>query len=181
MRSTWEGILAPIFDRSWWILGAKLGGKSTQNRSNNASKKRWKKEGQHDGQKIVPGAATDSEAVRRRCGVGGARSSFLAAPRAAALREKIPVKNNPETTRSDTPWASGPANYWSYSYSYLLFLFLFLILFFLFFWTLFFWIPFFGIPFFWITFFWIPSSACRSLTVKVKLNLTFELELKVKA
>ena len=26
-RSTWEGILASIFDRCWWILGAKLGGK----------------------------------------------------------------------------------------------------------------------------------------------------------
>ena len=27
MKSTWEGILASIFDRFWWILGAKLGGK----------------------------------------------------------------------------------------------------------------------------------------------------------
>ena len=25
MKSTWEGILALIFDRFWWILGAKLG------------------------------------------------------------------------------------------------------------------------------------------------------------
>ena len=27
MKSTWEGILASIFHRFWWILGAKLGGK----------------------------------------------------------------------------------------------------------------------------------------------------------
>ena len=27
MKSTWEGILASIFDRCWWIFGAKLGGK----------------------------------------------------------------------------------------------------------------------------------------------------------
>ena len=27
MRSTWEGILASIFHRFWWVLGAKLGGK----------------------------------------------------------------------------------------------------------------------------------------------------------
>ena len=27
MKSTWEGILASIFDGFWWILGAKLGGK----------------------------------------------------------------------------------------------------------------------------------------------------------
>ena len=30
MRSTWEGILASIFDRFWWILGAKLGSKIDQ-------------------------------------------------------------------------------------------------------------------------------------------------------
>ena len=27
MRSTWEGILASIFHRFWWVLGAKLGRK----------------------------------------------------------------------------------------------------------------------------------------------------------
>ena len=27
MKSTWEGILALISHRSWWILGGKLGGK----------------------------------------------------------------------------------------------------------------------------------------------------------
>ena len=27
MKSTWDGILASIFHRFWWILGAKLGGK----------------------------------------------------------------------------------------------------------------------------------------------------------
>ena len=27
MKSTWEGILASIFDRFWWIWGTKLGGK----------------------------------------------------------------------------------------------------------------------------------------------------------
>ena len=27
MKSTWEGILASIFHRFWWILGGKLGGK----------------------------------------------------------------------------------------------------------------------------------------------------------
>ena len=29
-RSTWEGILASIFDRFWWILGGKLGSKIEQ-------------------------------------------------------------------------------------------------------------------------------------------------------
>ena len=29
-RSTWEGILASIFDRFWWILGGKLGSKIDQ-------------------------------------------------------------------------------------------------------------------------------------------------------
>ena len=40
MRSTWEGILASIFNGFWWILGAKLGpsweGKSSQDKPRQA-------------------------------------------------------------------------------------------------------------------------------------------------
>ena len=38
MKSSWEGILASIFHRCWWILGGKLGGKTTQYRSKNEVK-----------------------------------------------------------------------------------------------------------------------------------------------
>ena len=47
MKSTWEGILALIFHRFWWILGGKLGGqiepRSRKNRSKKASKNYEKK------------------------------------------------------------------------------------------------------------------------------------------
>ena len=43
MKSTWEGILASIFNGFWWILGAKLGpsweGKSSQDRPRQAKTK----------------------------------------------------------------------------------------------------------------------------------------------
>ena len=45
MESEMECILTSIFGGFWWILGAKLGGKSTKNRSKNASKKQLKKVG----------------------------------------------------------------------------------------------------------------------------------------
>ena len=43
MRSTWEGILASIFDRFWWILGAKLGGKIEPKSIKNGIEKTMKK------------------------------------------------------------------------------------------------------------------------------------------
>ena len=58
MKSTWEGILASIFHRFWWILGAKLGGKiepkSIKNGIEKTMKKRraarWPKNRPKDGQ-----------------------------------------------------------------------------------------------------------------------------------
>ena len=43
MKSTWEGILASIFDRFWWILGAKLGGKIEPRSIKNGIEKTMKK------------------------------------------------------------------------------------------------------------------------------------------
>ena len=43
MRSTCEGILASIFDRFWWILGAKLGGKIEPRSIKNGIEKTMKK------------------------------------------------------------------------------------------------------------------------------------------
>ena len=43
MRSTWEGILASIFHRFWWILGGKLGGKIEPKSIKNGIKKTMKK------------------------------------------------------------------------------------------------------------------------------------------
>ena len=40
MKSTWEGILASIFHRFWWILGAKLGGKIEPRSIKNGIEKR---------------------------------------------------------------------------------------------------------------------------------------------
>ena len=48
-----ECLLALIFVGFWWIWGTKLGGKWSQNRSKKASKKRCKKEGHQDGQKVA--------------------------------------------------------------------------------------------------------------------------------
>ena len=42
-RSTWEGILASIFDRFWWILGGKLGSKIEQKSIQKAIEKVMKK------------------------------------------------------------------------------------------------------------------------------------------
>ena len=42
MKSTWEGILASIFDGFWWILGGKLGVKSSQDRPKIDSKRHQK-------------------------------------------------------------------------------------------------------------------------------------------
>ena len=43
MRSTWEGILASIFDGFWWILGGKLGGKIEPRGIKNGIEKTMKK------------------------------------------------------------------------------------------------------------------------------------------
>ena len=43
MKSTWEGILASIFHRFWWILGAKLGGKIEPKSIKNGIEKTMKK------------------------------------------------------------------------------------------------------------------------------------------
>ena len=43
MKSTWEGILASIFHRFWWILGAKLGGKIEPRSIKNGIEKKMKK------------------------------------------------------------------------------------------------------------------------------------------
>ena len=43
MKSTWEGILASIFDGFWWILGSKLGGKIEPRGIKNGIEKTMKK------------------------------------------------------------------------------------------------------------------------------------------
>ena len=43
LRSTWEGILASIFHRFWWILGGKLGGKIEPRGIKNGIEKTMKK------------------------------------------------------------------------------------------------------------------------------------------
>ena len=43
MKSTWEGILASIFDGFWWVLGGKLGGKIEPRGIKNGIEKTMKK------------------------------------------------------------------------------------------------------------------------------------------
>ena len=43
MKSTWEGILASIFNGFWWILGGKLGGKIEPRGIKNGIEKTMKK------------------------------------------------------------------------------------------------------------------------------------------
>jgi len=59
-KSTWEGILASIFLRFWWIFGAKLGGKMDSRSSQKCTEKRSKKKGTKMAEKSLQDAARHS-------------------------------------------------------------------------------------------------------------------------
>ena len=75
MKSTWEGILASIFHRFWWILGAKLGGKIEPRSIKNSIEKRlgclggiWRRLGRQVG---LPGGGDGTGRLPRRRFWGG--------------------------------------------------------------------------------------------------------------
>ena len=99
MESKMECILASIFERFCWILGAKLGGKIDQksHRKNDAKTKPFgtrlgPSSGCQGGRDVLRPSPTRPDATQR------AENPLPGAARAAALRAKIPVvKNNKET------------------------------------------------------------------------------------
>ena len=83
-KSTWEGILASIFDG---FGEASWEGKSSQEASKMVSKKRWKNEGQQDDKKIEKRSRDDprSEGSRAR---GGGRGRGKTPPRGKEGKRK---------------------------------------------------------------------------------------------
>ena len=106
--STWEGILASIFERFWWILGSKLGSKIEQKSIQKGIEKVMKK-------RTYPRWPKSRSKRPRRpltlCDAGATPRNILpAVPPGRGLGEgkhKQPICNR----SSNTPRARGPANF----------------------------------------------------------------------
>ena len=106
MESKMECILASIFKLLWSIFGTKLGWKMEQKSIKNGIEKTIEKKGQQDGclgrPRVRDVQQTNATQARR----GRRRDPWL--PGWPISKDNL--TNRPALRRSDTPWASGPAN-----------------------------------------------------------------------